>query len=58
MKKIENKTICVGLDNFMDKIGYQSDVYKKNGEQIRYLVIDTTGTSHFFLLSTRPMWLF
>ncbi len=48
MKKIENKTICVGLDNFMDKIGYQSDVYKKNGEQIRYLVIDTTGTSHFF----------
>ena len=48
MRRIENKSICVGLDNFIDKIGYQSDVYIKNGEKIRYLVIDTSGTTRFF----------
>lgn len=33
-------TICVGLECFSNKIGYQSDVYAKNEETIKYLVCD------------------
>lgn len=41
-------TICVGLERFCDKIGYQSDVYAKNGETIKYLVLDISGNSQKF----------
>lgn len=49
MNKSEKKrTLCVGLEHFIDKIGYQSDIYKKNGEKIRYLVEDTSGSSLYY----------
>lgn len=42
------KTLCLGLAHFIDKIGYQAQVYQKHGERIRYLVPDVTGqTEHF-----------
>lgn len=42
------KTLCLGLAHFIDKNGYQAQVYKKHGERIRYLVTDVTGqTEHF-----------
>lgn len=44
------KTLCLGLAHFIDKIGYQAQVYQKHGERIRYLVPDVTGqTEHFRL---------
>lgn len=42
------KTLCLGIAHFIDKNGYQAQVYKKHGERIRYLVPDVTGqTEHF-----------
>lgn len=42
------KTLCLGLAHFIDKNGYQAQVYQKHGERIRYLVPDVTGqTEHF-----------
>lgn len=44
------KTLCLGIAHFIDKNGYQAQVYKKHGERIRYLVTDVTGqTEHFRL---------
>lgn len=44
------KTLCLGLAHFIDKNGYQAQVYQKHGERIRYLVTDVTGqTEHFRL---------
>lgn len=44
------KTLCLGIAHFIDKNGYQAQVYKKHGERIRYLVTDVTGqTKHFRL---------
>ena len=49
MNKSENtRTLCVGLEHFIDKIGYQSNIYMKNGEKIRYLVEDTSGRSLYY----------
>ena len=42
-------TICVGLGYFSNKIGYQSDVYAKNEETIKYLVGDVSGNSQKFI---------
>ncbi|WP_065218842.1 MULTISPECIES: glycosyltransferase family 4 protein [Butyricimonas] len=42
-------TICIGLERFCDKIGYQSNVYAKNGETIKYLVHDVYGNSQKFI---------
>ena len=42
-------TICVGLECFSNKIGYQSDVYAKNEETIKYLVGDVSGNSQKFI---------
>ena len=40
--------MCLGIAHFIDKNGYQAQVYKKHGERIRYLVPDVTGqTEHF-----------
>ena len=42
--------MCLGIAHFIDKNGYQAQVYKKHGERIRYLVTDVTGqTKHFRL---------
>lgn len=44
------KTLCLGIAHFIDKNGYQAQVYGKHGERIRYLVTDVTGqTEHFRL---------
>lgn len=42
------KTLCLGLAHFIDKNGYQAQVYQKHGERIRYLVPDVTGQSEHF----------
>lgn len=42
-------TICVGLSHFSDKIGYQKDVYSRNGKTIKYIVNDITGNSRMFI---------
>jgi len=47
-KKVEKKTLCIGLFHFINKTGYQSEVYRKNGEKIRYLVHDTSERSVYF----------
>jgi len=39
------KTIVLGLEHFIDKIGYQSDEYKRRGIPIKYLVNDVSGIS-------------
>lgn len=42
--------MCLGIAHFIDKNGYQAQVYGKHGERIRYLVTDVTGqTEHFRL---------
>ena len=39
-----------GIAHFIDKNGYQAQVYGRHGERIRYLVTDVTGqTEHFRL---------
>lgn len=44
------KTLCLGIAHFIDKNGYQAQVYGRHGERIRYLVTDVTGqTEHFRL---------
>lgn len=43
------KTICIGLEHFIDKIGYQASIYKDNNENIRYLVNDVSGNSSHFI---------
>ena len=40
---LKSKTLVLGLEHFIDKIGYQSIVYKKNGISVRYLVLDKSG---------------
>ncbi len=44
MNNIE-KTIVLGLEHFIDKIGYQSDEYKRRGIPVKYLVSDAVGFS-------------
>lgn len=42
--------MCLGIAHFIDKNGYQAQVYGRHGERIRYLVTDVTGqTEHFRL---------
>lgn len=46
-KYVDN--ICIGLEHFIDKIGYQSSVYNSNNETIKYLVGDVSGASSIFI---------
>lgn len=46
-KYVDN--ICIGLEHFIDKVGYQSSVYNKNGETIKYLINDVSGKSEVFI---------
>lgn len=48
MKKFD--TLCVGLEHFIDKIGYQAYIYQTHGERIKYLVSDVSGNSKEFSL--------
>jgi glycosyltransferase involved in cell wall biosynthesis len=41
----KNKTLVLGLEHFIDKIGYQAMGYHKDKIMVRYLVIDTSGYS-------------
>lgn len=43
--KSHEKTIVLGLEHFIDKIGYQSDEYKRRGIPVKYLVNDVAGLS-------------
>lgn len=47
-KKVKKRTLCIGLFHFISKTGYQSEVYRRNGEKIRYLVEDTSERSIYF----------
>lgn len=40
--------VCVGLEHFIDKIGYQSSIYSEKGDKILYLVSDVSGRSNYF----------
>lgn len=40
--------VCVGLEHFIDKIGYQSSIYSERGDKIIYLVSDVSGGSNYF----------
>ncbi len=39
------KTIVLGLEHFIDKIGYQANEYKRCGIPVKYLVNDVSGLS-------------
>jgi glycosyltransferase involved in cell wall biosynthesis len=45
--KLKNteKTIVLGLEHFIDKIGYQANEYKRRGIPVKYLVNDVAGLS-------------
>lgn len=47
MIKLNNteKTIVLGLEHFIDKIGYQANEYKRRGIPVKYLVNDVSGFS-------------
>lgn len=46
MKRIN--TLVLGLEHFIDKIGYQSSIYNKNGIKVLYIVNDRSGLSSFY----------
>lgn len=39
----KSKTLVLGLEHFIDKIGYQAKIYKKKDIPVRYLVLDKSG---------------
>lgn len=39
-------TLVLGLEHFIDKIGYQAAEYARRGIEVRYLVLDQSGLSH------------
>lgn len=41
-------TLVLGLEHFIDKIGYQASIYKKNDISVKYLVSDKSGTSSYY----------
>lgn len=41
-------TLVLGLEHFIDKIGYQAQVYSNNKLSVRYLVNDKTNTSIYY----------
>nr|WP_309098536.1 glycosyltransferase family 4 protein [Fredinandcohnia onubensis] len=42
---MNHKTIVVGLEHFIDKIGYQAMEYRRIGIPVKYLVMDKSGLS-------------
>ena len=47
-KKSSINTIVLGLEHFIDKIGYQAQEYSKNDVSIKYLLVDKSGNSQYF----------
>lgn len=43
-----NKTLVLGLEHFIDKIGYQAKIYSENNIDVRYLVQNKNGNSDYF----------
>lgn len=41
--KNADKTLVLGLEHFIDKIGYQAFVYSKNNVPVKYLVSNKNG---------------
>ena len=46
--KNTDKTLVLGLEHFIDKIGYQAFVYSKNNVPVKYLVSNKNGNSEYF----------
>lgn len=42
------RTLCLGLPQFIDKTGYQAQVYARHGEAVRFVVPDVNGQSAGF----------
>ena len=47
-RKSNLNTLVLGLEHFIDKIGYQACEYMKNGVSVKYLVSDKSNTSAFY----------
>ena len=47
--KTKVKTLSIGLEHFIDKIGYQSWIYQKNDDAIMYLINDISGLSRYYI---------
>lgn len=45
---MSNKTLVLGLEHFIDKIGYQSKIYHENNIDVKYLVRNKNGNSNYF----------
>lgn len=43
-----NRTLVLGLEHFIDKIGYQAKIYNKKNIDIKYLVANRNSNSEFF----------
>lgn len=43
-----NRTLVFGLEHFIDKIGYQAEIYNKKNIDVKYLVSDKSGNSDYF----------
>lgn len=48
MNKDKLNTLVLGLEHFIDKIGYQASEYTKNKISVKYLVSDKSNTSGFY----------
>lgn len=42
---MNHRTLVLGLEHFIDKIGYQAAEYARRGIDVRYLVLDKSGLS-------------
>lgn len=48
MRVTKLNTLVLGLEHFIDKIGYQAEQYKKNDISVKYLVNDKSQTSQYY----------
>lgn len=45
---MSNKTLVLGLEHFIDKIGYQAKIYHEKNIDVKYLVRNKNGNSNYF----------
>ena len=43
-----NRTLVLGLEHFIDKIGYQAKIYNEKNMDVKYLVADKNNNSEYF----------
>lgn len=43
-----NRTLVLGLEHFIDKIGYQAKIYSEKNIDVKYLVRNKNGNSEYF----------